>query len=222
MEAEAEAKVKAAATFPSQVRILAAIKKKVPTPSAPGPSVPVPSAPPASNKKKRKRKNKPASSAASKPLPTPTTRPPQQPPVQQHRPLPGFHLPDVDHRLAPLSIPGRASALGVQQQQRHPQPPPPPAIRGSATAIRPSTPKLSRREEQKGLPWKLRRSALDRRRVDKTAVNAAAGWVDPRWALMSAAAAASTPRLPLMVPLPPYPARHTTAPIRPTRSITPV
>ena len=54
LKAKAEAKLKAAVTVPSQVRILAAIKPKVPTPSVPFPAVPgpSPSAPPASNKRR--------------------------------------------------------------------------------------------------------------------------------------------------------------------------
>ena len=48
--------------------------------------------------------------------------------------------------------------------------------------------------------------------MERTAVNAAAGRVDPRWAL--AAAAASPPTLPPMVNLPPYPVRQAAAPSR--------
>ena len=172
-------------------------------------AVQIPPAPPASNKKKRKRKNK---SAASSTVPTPTPKPVQQLPVKQQRPLPRYHLPEVDHRLAPLSIPGRAPALKAQQQQQQPQPPPPPATRGPATTTRPSagavSKKLSRREEQKGLSWKQRRSVMSQRRVEMAAVNAAA--------------AASAPRLPSMVPLPPYLARQATVSTHPAQIIPPL
>ena len=50
--------------------------------------------------------------------------------------------------------------------------------------------------------------------VGKAAANAAARWVDPRWALAVPVAAASPRRLPSVVPLPPYPARQATAPSR--------
>ena len=192
-KAEAEALARAAATVPSQVWILAAIKIKASSPSTPGPLVPNPSAPPASNKKKRKRKNKPAASGvASTPslaVPTPT-----QPPVKVHRPLPRYHQPEVDHRLAPLPIPGPSSA---------------PRVRSSNIPK-----KMSRREEAKALSWKQRKTSAQQRQVEKSAVNAAAGWVDPRWALAVAAAAVSPPRLPPVVTLPPYPARLAMAPSR--------
>ena len=65
----------------------------------------------------------------------------------------------------------------------------------------------------KGLSWKQRQHVIKQRKVEKAAVNAAAGSVSPSpTASMSAAVAASAPRLRLMVPLPLYPARQATAP----------
>ena len=59
---------------------------------------------------------------------------------------------------------------------------------------------------------------MNQRKVEKAAVNAAAGLVGPSpTASMSAAAAASAPRLPPMVPLPPYPACYATAPAYPAQ-----
>ena len=118
---------------------------------------------PASNKKRKRRNNLKASSTASTTVPTPTPRPTQQPPVQQQRSLPRYHLSEVDHRLAPLSVPGRAPALRVQQQ--HPKNlHPPPASRGSANSTGPSTgamPKnISRREEMKVLTGRAMRAGV--------------------------------------------------------------
>ena len=65
----------------------------------------------------------------------------------------------------------------------------------------------------KGLTWKQKQGVIKQRKVEKAAVNAAAGSVNASpTALMSAAAAALALRLPPMVPLPPYPACHATAP----------
>ena len=63
----------------------------------------------------------------------------------------------------------------------------------------------------KGLTWKQKQSVIKQWKVKKAAVNAAAGSVSAS-PTASMSAAASAPRLPLMVPLPPYSARHATAP----------
>ena len=185
------------------------------TVTVPNPSL---SAPDASSKKKRKRKNKStASSTTSTPVPTPPSTPKQKPPAQQQSQLPQHHQPEVDHRLAPLFIPGRAPALSAQHQFHQMHPPSPPGPRSSAAPTGPSTgaiPKTkSNRERMKGLTWKQRQGVIEQRKVEKATANAAAGFVNASSkASMLAAATASAPRLPPSVPLPPYPVHHATVP----------
>ena len=85
------------------------------------------------------------------------------------------------------------------------------SVRFCATNCRKLTNGWSRREEMKGLTWKQKQSVIKQWKVKKAAVNAAAGSVSAS-PTASMSAAASAPRLPLMVPLPPYSARHATAP----------
>ena len=219
MEAAATAKAamkapaRAAVRVPSQVRTLNVIQDPA-TPSKPGPPVQPPSAPPVSEKKKRKRqprKKKPAASSVA-PIKTPASKAPQ-PPAKKSRPIAHQEAPEVDHQLAPLSIPGPSSAPRGPQQQHQRQPPHPPS-RGLPTAGRPAArepPKnITRREEAKTLNWKQRKAAGKQRQVEKPVVQSAVGWVDPRWMETAvAAAAANPPTLPAMIPLPPYPTRKT-------------
>ena len=210
-KAAVKAPARAAVSVPSQVQILAEIKTPAAT-SKPSPSVQIPSAPPSSGKKKRKRNQK-KKLAASRvaPVSAPATQAPQ-PLAKRPRPLARYEQPEVDHRLAPLSVPGPSSAVRGPQQQ-HQRQPTPPASRGLPTAGRPATRQehsnLSRREQAKALYWKQRKRIEQQRQVERSAVDATAGRVHPRWGLAVAAAAANPPTLPPVVPLPPYPASQT-------------